>query len=114
LYSADDNATKADLLEEEFKEILQTLIVIDDEHSGLTRFLFLENIFIERVLFDPPTTTDLDGGQLATLHQVVDRRKRNSEVFGGFLNGKQVMHGYVSSTCACSRKNYSRFDDYKN
>jgi len=110
---ADDNATEADFLEEEFKEILQTLVIIDNQHSGLPGLLLLEDIFIERVLFNSPTTTDLNRGQLSALHQIINRRKRNSEIFGGFLNGKQVMHGSYSSTCACSRKIYSRFYDYK-
>src|SRR5437660_3085166 len=110
---ANDDAAEADFLEEEFKQILQTLVIIDDEHSGLSGLFLLEDIFIERVFFDSPTTTDLNGGQLPALHQVVDRRKRNSEIFGGFLNGKQVMHGSYSSTCACSRKIYSRFNHYK-
>ncbi len=110
---ANDDAAKADFLEEEFKQILQTLVIIDDEDSGLSGLLLLEDIFIEGVLFDSPTTTDLNGGQLPALHQVVDRRKRNSEIFGGFLNGEQVMHASYSSTCACSRKIYSRFHHYK-
>src|SRR5205823_7312800 len=113
LDGSDDNATKANLLEEELEQILQALVIVDNENSRLARLLFLEDVFIERVLFDSPTTTDLNGRQLAALHQVVNRRKRNSEVFGGFLNGKQVMHDKVSSPCACSRKIYSRFYDYK-
>src|SRR5207247_5088500 len=106
---ANDDAAKADFLEEEFKQILQTLIIIDDEHSGLSGLFLLEDIFIERVLFDSPTTTDLNRGQLSALHQIINRGKRNSEIFGGFLNGEQVMHVDYSSTCACSRKIYSRF-----
>src|SRR5438046_6152433 len=89
---ANDDAAKADFLEEEFKQILQTLIIIDDEHSGLSGLFLLEDIFIERVLFDSPTTTDLNGGQLSALHQIINCGKRNSEILGGFLNGEQVMH----------------------
>ena len=74
---------------------MQALVIIDNENSRLARLLFLEDVFIERVLFNSPTTTDLNGRQLSALHQVVNRRKWNSEVFGGFLNGKQVMHGKV-------------------
>jgi len=110
---ANDDAAKANFLEEEFKQILQTLIIIDDEHSGLSGLFLLEDIFIERVFFDSPTTTDLNRGQLSALHQIINRGKRNSEIFGGFLNGEQVMHDNVSSTCACSRKIYSRFHHYK-
>jgi hypothetical protein len=113
LDGADDNATEADFLEEEFKQILQTLVIIDNQHGRLSGLLLLEDIFIERVLFNSPTTTDLNGGQLPALHQIINRRKRNSEIFGGFLNGKQVMHGFYSPTCACSRKIYSRFHHYK-
>jgi len=113
LDGANDDAAEADFLEEEFKQILQTLVIIDDEHSGLSGLFLLEDIFIERVLFDSPTTTDLNGGQLSALHQIINRGKRNSEIFGGFLNGEQVMHVDYSSTCACSRKIYSRFNHYK-
>ncbi len=87
LDGSDDNAAETDFLEEELEKILQALVVIDDENSGLSGLLLLEDILIERVLFDPPTTTDLNRGQLPALHQIVNRRKWNSEVFGGFLNG---------------------------
>ena len=65
LDGADDNATEADFLEEEFKQILQTLVIIDNQHRRLSGLLLLEDIFIERVLFNSPTTTDLNRGQLA-------------------------------------------------
>ena len=68
LDGANDDAAEADLLEEEFKQILQTLVIIDDEHSGLSGLFLLEDIFIERVFFDSPTTTDLNRGQLPALH----------------------------------------------
>src|SRR5205823_14488868 len=67
LDGADDNATEADFLEEEFKQILQTLVIIDNQHRGLSGFLLFEDIFIERVLFSSPTTTDLNRGQLSAL-----------------------------------------------
>src|SRR5438552_12602223 len=110
---ANDDAAEADLLEEDFKQILQTLVIIDDEHSGLSGLFLLEAIFIERVFFDSPTTTDLNLEQPSSLHQIINRGKRNSEIFGGFLNGEQVMHEDYSSTCACSCKFYSRFHHYK-
>src|SRR4029077_11256837 len=113
LDGADDNAAEADFLEKEFKQILQTLVIIDNQHGRLSGLFLLEDIFIERVLFNSPTTTDLNRGQLPALHQIINRRKRNSEIFGSFLNGKQVMHGSYSSTCACSRKIYSRINHYK-
>ena len=79
LDGADDNATEADLLEEDLEQILQALVIIDNQHSRLARLVFLQDIFIERGLFDAPTTTDLDGGQLPALHQ---DNKRSEAEFG--------------------------------
>ena len=86
LDGADDDAAEADLLEENLEETLQALVVIDHEHSRLAGLVFLQDILIEGGLFDAPTAADLDGGQLAALHQIVNGRQRNPQIFGRFLD----------------------------
>src|SRR5262249_8836886 len=88
--------TEADFAEEQFEKILQTFVVVHDENSWLAGLVLLENILVEEGFFDAPATADLDGGQLAALDQVVHRRQGDTEVFGGFLDRQEVMHGRKS------------------
>ncbi len=71
---ADNDATESDFAEEQFEKVLQTFVVIDDENGGLAGFVLLENILVEGGLFDPPAPADLDGGQLATLNEIINGR----------------------------------------
>jgi hypothetical protein len=90
---ADDDAAKTDFPQKNFKQILQVLIVINHEHGRLAGFLLFKNVLVERGLFDAPAPADLDSRQLSPLHEIVNGRQGNAKVFGGFLDGQEVMHG---------------------
>ena len=51
-----------------------------------------KNVLIERRLLDAPAAADLDGGKLTALHQIIDGRQRNPEIFGRFFDRQEVMH----------------------
>jgi hypothetical protein len=46
-----------------------------------------QNVAIQRGFLDPPTASDLNGRDFPALDEVVDRRERNPQIFGGFLHG---------------------------
>lgn len=89
---ADDHAAEADFFEKKFEKILQAGVVIHHQHGRPARFVFFENIFIERIFLNAPAAADLNGGQLPSLNQVINRREWDAEVFRGLFDGQQVMH----------------------
>ena len=79
-HRSDHDSAEADLLEENLEEILQTGIVVDDQDGRLARAILLQDIFIERILFNSPTATDLD--RRATARAGPDNKQSAAE-FGG-------------------------------
>ena len=86
LHGAHNYAAEADFFEENLEQALETFVVIHHEHSGLAGLVFLQNILVERRLFDAPTAPNLNGRELATLHQVINGRQRNPQVFRSFFD----------------------------
>src|SRR6202008_2366256 len=68
LDAAHHHAAKPDLFQEELKQILQTLVIIDHQDSWLSRLVFFENILVERRLLNAPAPADLYSRQLAALN----------------------------------------------
>jgi len=98
----DDEAAETGFFEELFEEGLEGRIVIDDEHGGLAAFVFLaEHVTIEEAALDAPAAADLDGWELAALNEIIDSRKGDPKVFGGFLYGHQFGEGFVSHGRVC-------------
>src|SRR5207244_9018823 len=91
-HRADNDAAKTDLFQEELEKILQALVVIDHEHGRLARFVLFEDILIEGSFLDAPTPADLNRRQLATLNEIVNGWQRYAQVFGRFLDRKEIMH----------------------
>jgi hypothetical protein len=89
---ADDEAAESGLFQEKLEGILQSFVIIDDEDGGLTGLFVAEDIAIESIFFDAPPTADLDGRELATLHEVINRGQRNTQIFRGFFDGHEVVH----------------------
>src|ERR1700759_3852727 len=67
LDGADNNAAESDFLEKNFKQTLEAFIVVDDKHGGLTGFVFLQDVLVERRFFNPPASPNLDRGKLSAL-----------------------------------------------
>src|ERR1700730_1458622 len=80
----DHDAAETDFAEEKFEKILQAFVIVHDQNGGLTGFFLLENVFIQGGLFDAPATADLDGWELTALNEIIHRRQRDPEIFGGF------------------------------
>lgn len=79
------------------EKIENFLLVVDDEDSGVGNNAFargsvveFEDFFIQPIFFDAPTSPDLNGGELATLDEVIDGGDGNTEVIGGFFDGQKV------------------------
>jgi hypothetical protein len=104
LHGADDYSAESDFFQENVKQTLPALIVIYNKHYRLAGLVFLEDVFVERRFFDAPAATDLDGGKLPALHEVIDGRQRNPQVLGRFLDRQQVVHGRKSATCTALGK----------
>ena len=56
---------------------------------GCMRFVSLSCLGAPGAAF----AADFDGGQLATLHEIVDRWDWNAKILGGFLDGHEVVSG---------------------
>ncbi len=83
---ADDHAAEADFFEEKLEKSLQALVVIHHEDRRLARLVLLQNVLIESGFLDPPAPADLNRGELPALHQIINRRQWNPEVFGRLLD----------------------------
>ena len=66
---ADHDTAETDLLQEKFKKILQTFVIVDDQNGRLAGFVFLEDILVEGRLFNAPASADLNGGQAVRVAQ---------------------------------------------
>ena len=93
LHGADDDSAESDFFQENVKQTLPALIVIYNKHCRLAGLVFLEDVFVERRFFDAPAATDLDGGKLPALHEVIDGRQRNPQVLGRSLTVNKLCTG---------------------
>ena len=91
--TADQDPTEARLFEEKIEHCLDAFVIVDDEGGGASHFGAVKDFAIEQVAFDSPAAADFDGGQLATLHEIVDRWDGNTEILSGFLDGHEVVSG---------------------
>src|SRR2546429_342011 len=85
-HRADNDAAETDFPEEKLEKILQAFVIVDHKDGRLAGFVFLKNVFIKGGFFNPPAAADLDGGELATLNEIINGRQRDTEIFGRFLN----------------------------
>jgi len=82
---ADNNATETGFLKILLKQRLERRVIIDDEDGRLSSFFVAEHVSVEKATLDAPTATDLDGGELASLNEIVDGWQRDTEIIGCLL-----------------------------
>ena len=59
--------------------------VLTEVISGLDK-ASLKNVAVKQTTLDAPASTDLDGGKLSSLHQIIDCRQWNTEIFRGLFD----------------------------
>ena len=84
---SDHDTAEADFLEERSEQFLQARVVIHYQDGRLTLFILPQDVTVERGFLDAPATTDLNGGDLPALDQVVNRRQWNAKILGSFFDG---------------------------
>jgi len=91
----DDDATESCFLEELLEESLQRGVIVHYQDGGLATLIGLEDVAIQKAAFDTPASPDLNGGELTSLHKIINGGKRNSEIFRSLFHGHEFRGFFV-------------------